>query len=476
MQEYLDKLFCDLKQHLKEFCVDTETQNGLRDQISQLQEANTTLTMDKNTSEVKFQTLIKQLDNTQRDYSKCLGQLKTVSHELENHRNMPKEDPQLLVKIQQLETTRTALEGQLSAEKEEASRAQKKLETLQDRVNKKQAAIDQFDKEKRDMQANFDLEQKKNADSLIKLKSANNETYETKIKRYRQRLTDQEAQTKVKSDELEKLKAEMAQSIKEKNTTELFKQEIGLVQQSLWDATSQNSGMLIQRRLEDLEMKSADIATQFNTLKSKACREINEVFTKQLTFGNRVQGLEVQYQRLPRQDEVRINPTRFNNAGRAKGQQLEDSASKRPTSNFSDVDDWSLRLKQDRQNPGTVRDDSPRRKEMAKRQALSYQETRAKVVASSSRKDATDSKPPTGRATSITSSAMNTLRGYQPNPVNSTSNNRVPNVTSTAATNPNGPYRQSRSSIKRQASEAACIETPAKRMSLPPGSKGTPRR
>jgi hypothetical protein len=139
------KLFEEFQERLNQIRVDSEVQNRLNDRIAELREANATLTAGMSSRELEIQTMTKQVDGLRLDLTDCRGQLTAKSDELAATFALPREDPQLRRKLQDLESVNEALCSQADAAKEETSLANEELRNLRDAALETQDQLEEIE-------------------------------------------------------------------------------------------------------------------------------------------------------------------------------------------------------------------------------------------------------------------------------------------------------------------------------------------
>lgn len=121
------KLFEDLKERIDQLQLGEDARASLNERISELRELNATLTANDSAKELECQGMAKRIDELGRELSGCRDQLTAKFDELAALRALPKEDPVLRGKIQDLENAKTTLHGQVNTANQEASRAKEDL-------------------------------------------------------------------------------------------------------------------------------------------------------------------------------------------------------------------------------------------------------------------------------------------------------------------------------------------------------------
>ena len=228
MQESAAKLFEKFKGRLNQFRLDGEAQNRLNDRIAELREANATLTADMSSKELEIRKIAKQVDGLQTDLADCRSQLTAKSDELAAIVSLRREDPQLQIKIQELESARDALRGQVDAAKQETTLAKEELRSLRETAVETQDQLEEMEgklsaaedliknltEEKKIYQAMFKTETDKARQDVAKAASASksemNIRHEALVMSLEQRRVEAETQLRLIKDELQRSQDEQA--------------------------------------------------------------------------------------------------------------------------------------------------------------------------------------------------------------------------------------------------------------------------
>ncbi|KAH6679298.1 hypothetical protein B0J14DRAFT_294611 [Halenospora varia] len=270
-KEFVTKSFDDLKAYIKKFCVDIETNDNLRNQITELREAKAVLNTRNSSLEIEVQNLTTQQANVQRDLSHYQEQLASKAQELQVQLNAPKEDPRLVARIQELETTNSGIRDQLRAMVQEVTSTKEDLTSaeelssshaeeirhLESKCRIAQSKVERVDKIKQELEMKYKGEVEKQKDECAKTLNTTLSDMKLKhdatLRNLRQKCTEREAELKATKEALEKVRNE-----KSSTTKELEKEASEL-------ATCKKQIAQLEIRIEGIP----DHGTEFGTLKNQ---------------------------------------------------------------------------------------------------------------------------------------------------------------------------------------------------------------
>lgn len=219
------KLLEDLQASLDNFKLDIETKTKLEAKVSELQQNNETLSAVGSATIQEKEKLAGELEDSRRQANDHRSQLESKIRELEALQALPREDPQLVAKIGELEGTNLSLQGQLK----EFSGLQKENEGLEEKVRGYENQCSRHEKEKEELQNSFTAQKKKDNEIAEKVRKESTFQSDRKIKCLRLNLHNTESelnQLKSKAstqlEENKKLRqdAERHQKVHENTTTE----------------------------------------------------------------------------------------------------------------------------------------------------------------------------------------------------------------------------------------------------------------
>lgn len=319
VQESLNKLLEDFKERVVQLNADTETQNGLRDRISELRECNVTLAAEKTAHELELQHLSNQLQESQRDLSNCRGQLASKSEQLTALQTLPKEDPRLVAKVQDLENANSNLISQLNNANEDIARTKEELKlaresvssttenmrSLEDDLKHAQARIDAFDEEKNKYEdARKELVEKE-AQKIAKLSESSTKAmqmkFDSKVNTLRQKFSEVEAELKTAKEDLQRAQNEIASShansetLRAKNAS--YKEQSLLQDALLRHLEEQCSGweerdQRVHRELGSTACEIQELRSHLETTRTATCRDLETVFEGQTQIEQSLRKLE----------------------------------------------------------------------------------------------------------------------------------------------------------------------------------------
>ncbi|KAF4627776.1 hypothetical protein G7Y89_g10377 [Cudoniella acicularis] len=302
-QEFVTKLFDNLKEWIKQFCVNVETHNALNEQVLELREAKATLTADKSAREVEVQNLTTQLDELQRDLGTCRTELTSKADELAKQLACPKEDPQLLRKIQELERSSSGLSEQLKSASLELAKTKEDLLSseelssdqadqicsLESTCRSAQAKIDRFKKEKQDLEAKYKAEVEKQkeecARTLTTSLSDQSLKHDSTLRNLRQKCSEKESEVRDAREEIHRLQNEAAYANKK------FENELS-AQESYKQQLAQQAAAIekLQNRRPDLESLKNDTA-EFGTFRNEIEELRNFIQTSRREDDDKIQAV-----------------------------------------------------------------------------------------------------------------------------------------------------------------------------------------
>lgn len=319
VQESLSKLLEDFKERVVQLNADTDTENGLRDRISELRECNATLAAEKTAQELELQNMSNQLQESQRDLGNCRGQLASKSEELIALQTLPKEDPRLLAKVQELENTNSNLIGQLNTAHKDAAKTKEELKSaqeivsssaenirsLEDELNNAQARINAFDEEKKAYEAAREELIEQEAQKIAKLSESSSKTmqmkFDSKVNNLRQKFSEVEAELKSVKEDLQEAQNESNSS--HSDSGKLKVENDSLKKQSLlqgellkrleercagWEERDQR----VHKELESTAREIQELRSHLETTRTATCKDLEAVFEGQGEIERSLQTLD----------------------------------------------------------------------------------------------------------------------------------------------------------------------------------------
>ncbi|CAG8975689.1 hypothetical protein HYALB_00007893 [Hymenoscyphus albidus] len=189
-EQVISKLFGELKTSLDSFVSDSQAQVNLTAQITELQQNNSTLSATVTSSNQQKNKLAGQLEETQRHVDEYRNQLDFKTQELEALQALPKEDPRLVAKIEELEDENLGLRGQL----QESTRLREENLTLHKKVGDYENQCSRHEGEKQEIRDSFIAEKKKDNEIAEKVRKESTFQSDRKIKSLKQTLQEVESE------------------------------------------------------------------------------------------------------------------------------------------------------------------------------------------------------------------------------------------------------------------------------------------
>ncbi|KAI6714876.1 hypothetical protein JHW43_002530 [Diplocarpon mali] len=215
-----------LRESLGQLRLDKDSEVRYIGRIANLERSKETLVSDKIAREQEIQILIQQLKELRRDQEDLRSQLSSRTEELAAAHTAPQEDPRLEVKIQELESAKTALAGQLEAASQEASKAkdetcslqrfaqlkEQQAKELEERLSDAQGKIKGFGEKQSRYIAAKEHEIKVVCQDLTKKAEIQKATMklklESEVKNIEQKYKEKDAELSLAKQEIQRLQAE----------------------------------------------------------------------------------------------------------------------------------------------------------------------------------------------------------------------------------------------------------------------------
>jgi len=252
LQEANLKALEDLKERINRVHLDQETHEYLKEQITELREANATVVAGLNSRTAECERLTTRVKEIGRELASCRDRLTAKSDELNAILALPKEDPQLKTRLQDSESTNASLRGQVDAANQESLHAKEELQSLQetyvqsqdkikeleDKVRNAQASIKQASEEKKQYLAASKAGVEKARQEVVKAASAaKNEMvmrHDALVKNLEQRRAEAEIKLRTSKEELQRTKDENSNYVSSLNQlqAEINQYKDQIVQQS----------------------------------------------------------------------------------------------------------------------------------------------------------------------------------------------------------------------------------------------------
>ena len=246
------ELLDDFKVTVNKLSLDKENEIQLKNRIVELGRSNDTLVVEKNAREREAQCLANQLDELKRDLAGCRGELSAKNDELTNLLATLAEDPRLRAQIQDLETARNTVNGQLESANRELVKVRGELKSVQELARRKDQQMKDWEKKHIDAQARVKiLQEEKN-----KFLASKQQEIEKACAEERQRIAkageSSKATMKMKLEsEVKNLEAQ----VKEKDS------ELAIVQENLQRAQDERDVSV--NNIEKLQGEVLDYKEQF---------------------------------------------------------------------------------------------------------------------------------------------------------------------------------------------------------------------
>lgn len=219
-------LFEDLKERIDQVFLDQKTQSKLNDVITELREANATLSSSLSARGAECQGMTARIAGLESELTSYRGLLNAKSDELAIALALPKDDPQLRAKCHDLENANIALQNQVDNATQETASSRKELDSvretaletgnrlheLEGQFNEAQNLIIKLAEEKKQYVSNAKLDIEKARQEVAKASSAAKSEMimrnDALVKNLEQRRTEAEAQVRHLKDELQRAQSE----------------------------------------------------------------------------------------------------------------------------------------------------------------------------------------------------------------------------------------------------------------------------
>jgi hypothetical protein len=208
-QQDFVKLFDDMKVSLRQFGADSHAQIDLNNRIAKLQQTNLVISASNNASELEVRRLSHQLHATQNELSNYKTQLEAKAQELKDIQALPKEDPRLVAKIEELEALISSLHGKLKSATQELTTLQEENVNLQETTRDFENRTSRLEKEKQEIRATFTMEKQKDAELAERNKTEKDAWHETTVKNLRQQNEDKAAELRNTVETLHRVQVEL---------------------------------------------------------------------------------------------------------------------------------------------------------------------------------------------------------------------------------------------------------------------------
>lgn len=273
----------DIKQGLSQLRLEKDKEISLNIRITELTQINKALTTEKNTRERDIQSMTKKLDEVGHDLTICQAQLSSKNEELLAAIAIPKEDPRLQAKIQELDGIIGVLNSKYEGSKREVSTLKEQLNSLRETFNRKEqenqgfeqelntarVRINNFAEEKNRYLASKDLENKQICQDLTRKAESSKATMklklESEVRNMEQKIKDKDSELNLAKEELRYLQSEKetaaSNTAKVQAEVDAYKEQ--LIQQSVHlqrlQATSQQTFETNQQDLQTIQMEVAEL-------------------------------------------------------------------------------------------------------------------------------------------------------------------------------------------------------------------------
>jgi chromosome segregation ATPase len=246
-------LFNDIKASLNQFAVDSEAQKGLNAQIAELQQANLAIIANKNATEHEIKSLSNQLQATRNDSSKYKSQLDVKAQELKDLQALPKEDPRLIAKIEELEKVITSLRSELQSATQQVASKHEENAGLQETIRTACEKISSFETETLGLQANFVAEMKKAAELAEQDKIDKEKWHQNTLQNLRQQNTKNSEELESALEKLKVVQGKLDEAVAERKKAAKLSEQDKIDKEKWHQNTLQNLRQQNTKKSEELE-------------------------------------------------------------------------------------------------------------------------------------------------------------------------------------------------------------------------------
>ncbi|KAG9239124.1 hypothetical protein BJ875DRAFT_527008 [Amylocarpus encephaloides] len=259
-EQFISNLFDNLKTWFNQFSLKSQTQVNLEKQISGLQKSNSALELNIRDDENKQKKLEHQIQVAEGDLSDCRKQLELKSQELVAAIAVPKEDPRLLARISELETSKIEICKQLETSRTKVATLEQEKTTFEESTATAETKINSLEQNQARLVARHKEETQKTAALAEKIKTENDAMKDNQLSNLRKTLVLKEGELNKANDEL-KQAIEEIQLLKSHNGHEQREAFIDLVElRKSFDldtrtGTEESAVYLVEQRLKEATSK-----------------------------------------------------------------------------------------------------------------------------------------------------------------------------------------------------------------------------
>ncbi|KAJ5051867.1 uncharacterized protein L3040_001632 [Drepanopeziza brunnea f. sp. 'multigermtubi'] len=288
----------ELKESLRQIRLDKDTEISYTNRIASLENSKDTLSAEKSARDQEILSITQQLEELKREAAEYRNQLSTYNEELSAARAVPKEDPRLKAKIQELESAKNKIEDQLMSANQEASEAkeeansirqsfqlkEQQFKALEQRFNDAQKRINNFDEERDKYIATKEQENKATCQELTKKAEVQKATLklklESEVKNFEQRCREKESELTTTKEKLQRLQAEYDASVSasanaQKDIAQLTERSMQtLAQMRQLSESNKKISTNISKDLQFIRKESSEIQKMFQTAVGETDRTI----------------------------------------------------------------------------------------------------------------------------------------------------------------------------------------------------------
>ncbi|KAL2068854.1 hypothetical protein VTL71DRAFT_15192 [Oculimacula yallundae] len=307
LKEATTKVLEEVKETVKQLCLDETTQTQYHDRISKLEKANESLRIEKVARSHEIQSLTQQLEELQRELTDLQDKLKAKEGELAEVRAIPREDPRSNTKIKELEVAKSILDSQLESANQELSKAKDEVKSVREiaarkdqqikgieqKFNNIQKTIKAFDDTRVKYIADKENENQKACQELARKAEAQKETLrvklESKANNALQRYQVKESELLQTKQKLQELQAQLS-SQKDSATNQVSeqatlvqdtKEQLARVQQLIERATSQKTVEEFAQELRSITAKARESHVRYGSAKSQLSKILSSATEEQ---------------------------------------------------------------------------------------------------------------------------------------------------------------------------------------------------